>query len=237
MSPAASAPRRYVSAMATSVPGAQPGLRERKKQRTRELIAETARGLFVQRGFDSVTVAEIARASEVSEKTVFNYFPTKEDLVYWRLEAFEAQLLAAIRERPAGTSALEAFGRFLTSQRGWLSEKDPQARGRMVAVARLITDSPALIAREQQVFEHFTHSLAALLVEETGAEPGDVTSWVAANALMGVHRVLVVSMPRGVLAGVARARLARDVAEQAERALGALAQGLGGYAVKAGDGA
>jgi len=222
--------------MATSVPGAQPGLRERKKQRTRELIAETARALFVQRGFDHVTVAEIARAAEVAEKTVFNYFPTKEDLVYWRLEAFEAQLLAAIRDRPAGSSALDAFGRFLTSQRGWLSEKDPQARDRMVAVARMITDSPALIAREQQVFERFTDSLAALLAEETGAEPGDVASWVAANALMGVHRALVTSMRRGVLAGVSRARLARDAAVQAEQALGALAQGLGGYAVKAGDG-
>lgn len=57
------------------------GLRERKKQRTRELIAETARRLFSARGFDRVTVAEIARAAEVSEQTVFNYFPTKEDLV------------------------------------------------------------------------------------------------------------------------------------------------------------
>jgi AcrR family transcriptional regulator len=236
MSPAASAPRRYVSAMATSAPGAQPGLRERKKQRTRELIAETARRLFVERGFDGVTVAEIARAAEVAEKTVFNYFPTKEDLVYWRLEAFEAQLLAAIRERPAGTSALDAFGRFLAAQRGWLAEKNPEAGGRMVAVARMITDSPALMAREQQVFEQFTHSLAALLAEETGAQAGDVTSWVAANALMGVHRALVVSMRRGVLAGVARARLARDVTEQADRALGALAQGLGGYAVKPADG-
>jgi AcrR family transcriptional regulator len=110
----------------------------------------------VQRGFNHVTVAEIARAAEIAEKTVFNYFPTKEDLVYWRLKAFEAQLLAAIRERPGGASALEAFGQFLTSQRGWLGEKDPQARERMVAIARMITDSPALIAREQQVFERFT---------------------------------------------------------------------------------
>ena len=61
------------------------GLRERKKQQTRELIAETARRLFTERGFERVTVAEIARAAEVSEQTVFNYFPTKEELVFWRL--------------------------------------------------------------------------------------------------------------------------------------------------------
>src|SRR3954467_12797148 len=78
------------------------GLRELKKQRTRELIAETARRLFAERGFERVTVAEIARAAEVSEQTVFNYFPTKEDLVYWRLEAFEDELLSAVRERAAG---------------------------------------------------------------------------------------------------------------------------------------
>ena len=65
------------------------GLRERKKQQTRELIAETARRLFAERGFEQVSVAEIARTADVSEKTVFNYFPTKEDLVYWRLESFE----------------------------------------------------------------------------------------------------------------------------------------------------
>jgi AcrR family transcriptional regulator len=73
------------------------GLRERKKQRTRELIAETARRLFGERGFDRVTVAEVARAAEVSEQTVFNYFPTKEDLVYFRLESFEEELLRTVR--------------------------------------------------------------------------------------------------------------------------------------------
>src|SRR5215212_10605446 len=101
---------------------ATSGLRERKKQRTRELIAEMARRLFVERGFDAVPVTEIARDAEVSEKTVFNYFPTKEDLVFWRLEAFEDELLSAVRERGAGESALEAFGRFITAQRGLLGQ-------------------------------------------------------------------------------------------------------------------
>src|SRR5881398_1947441 len=96
----------------------EPGLRERKKQRTREQIAETARRLFVERGFDRVTVAEIARAADVSEATVFNYFPTKEDLVYWRLETFEEELLEAVRGREPGESFLAAFGRFVLAQRG-----------------------------------------------------------------------------------------------------------------------
>src|SRR3954462_9488592 len=96
------------------------GLRERKKQQTRQLIAETARRLFAERGFEAVPIAEIARAADVSEKTVFNYFPTKEDLVYWRLEEFEEQLLDSIRNRRPRESALEGFGRFMLEPRGLL---------------------------------------------------------------------------------------------------------------------
>ena len=73
------------------------GLRERKKQQTREAIAAAAFDLFTERGFDGVTVAEVARRADVSEATVFNHFPTKEDLIYARLEAFETALLEAIR--------------------------------------------------------------------------------------------------------------------------------------------
>src|SRR5215211_6851502 len=94
------------------------GLRERKKERTRQLIADTARQLFAERGFDAVTVAEIARQAEVAEKTVYNYFPTKEDLFYSRLEAFEEELLAAIRERGEGESVLAAFEGFILEPRG-----------------------------------------------------------------------------------------------------------------------
>src|SRR3954466_7134018 len=98
-----------------------PGLRERKKQRTRELIADTARRLFAERGFERVTVAEIAREAEVAEATVFNYFPTKEDLFYSRLAAFEDELLEALRRRPAGTSVAAAFAEFLLRSGGVLT--------------------------------------------------------------------------------------------------------------------
>ena len=146
------------------------GLRERKKEQTRQLIAETARGLFTERGFERVTVAEIARVADVSEQTVFNYFRTKEDLVFWRLESFEQDLLTTIRERPPGDSVLAAFKRFVLVQRGLLGKADPEARELLAAITRMITESPSLLAREQQIFAGYTGSLAALIADERGAD-------------------------------------------------------------------
>jgi AcrR family transcriptional regulator len=217
------------------MPAAEPttaapeGLRERKKRLTREAIAETARRLFAERGFEAVPIAEIAQAADVSEKTVFNYFPTKEDLVYWRLAAFEEQLLDSIRDREPGESALGGFGRFLRQPRGLLANDAPEE---LVRVTRMIATSPALLAREQQIFSRYTDALARLLAEETGRPPDDVEARVAANALIGVHRTLVEYTRAKVLAGVGNPRLRRDVLAQTDRALTALERGFGDYAVR-----
>jgi AcrR family transcriptional regulator len=208
-----------------------PGLRERKKQRTRELIAETARRLFGERGFDRVTIAEVAREAEVSEQTVFNYFPTKEDLVYWRLEGFEEELLAAVRDRGAGESIVRAFGRFVTQRRGLLSERDPEARQRLLEITRMITESPALLARERQIFDRYTTSLSGLIGNELGAHGDDVLPWVIANALMGVHRALVDYTRRRIVAGASSDRIARELEARAERAIATLEHGLGSIGV------
>jgi AcrR family transcriptional regulator len=206
------------------------GLRERKKQQTRQLIAETARELFSERGFEAVPVAEIARTADVSEKTVFNYFPTKEDLVYWRLESFEEELLAAIRDREPGEPALAAFARFILVPRGMLAAGEHGER--LAGVARMIEASPALLAREQQVFARYTDALAAVLAEETGAE--DPEPWIAANAMMGLHRALVSHARRRVGDGVRNPALARDVRARGRRAVELLETGLGAYAVRPG---
>jgi AcrR family transcriptional regulator len=216
----------------STVESPQPGLRERKKEQTRQLIAETARGLFGERGFERVTVAEIARAAEVSEQTVFNYFPTKEDLVYWRLRSFEDELLATIRDREPGEPALAAFRRFLLAQRGLLAKQEPQAREELAALTRMITASPALLAREEQIFAGYTASLAALLAQETGADAADLRPSVAANAMMGVHRALVHHARRRVVEGVRHPKLAAEVRTRAEEALALLDDGLEDYAVK-----
>jgi AcrR family transcriptional regulator len=209
-----------------------PGLRERKKLQTRQLIAETARRLFAERGFAAVTVADVARAADVSEATVFNYFPTKEDLFYSGLEAFEEELLASVRERERGESLVAAFGRFVLEPRGLLAAEDPETVERLAAISRVIEESPALLAREQRIFAGYTDSLAALLAEETHADAGDVSPWVAANALMGVHRALVAHTRRAILAGARNPQLARRVSTQARQALALLERGLGDYATR-----
>src|SRR5215472_3785473 len=139
------------------------GLRERKKQRTRQLIAETARQLFVEDGFDKVSVAGVARAAEVSEATVFNYFPTKEDLVFQGMEAFEDELLATVRDRPAGEPIVAAFARFVLQPRGLLAAEDDEAARYLSGVSRMIAESPALLSRERDVLAGYTASLAVLI--------------------------------------------------------------------------
>jgi AcrR family transcriptional regulator len=206
------------------------GLRERKKQQTRQLIAETALRLFTERGFENVRVAEIARAADVAEKTVYNYFPTKEDLVYSRLESFEAELLDAIRSRGRGESILIAFERFVTAPRGLLAAKEGAEQLR--AVTTMIASSPALLAREQQIFERFTEALARLLAQETGARAGDVEPWVIANSLIGIHRSLIDYVRRRTLEGATAPEVGREVRREAKQAFARLERGLADYAVK-----
>jgi AcrR family transcriptional regulator len=211
---------------------ATPGLRERKKQQTRQAIADTARRLFSERGFDAVTVAEIARAADVAEKTVFNYFPTKEDLFYSRLEAFEEELLAAIGGRPAGESAIAAFRDFLMARRGVFDMSDEDATEQLRTITRVITGSPALLAREREVLGRYTAALAALLAEETGAGAVALEPRVVAEALIGVHRSLIDYVRRRSLAGAGAADIRREVRREAKRAFARLESGLDDYAVK-----
>jgi AcrR family transcriptional regulator len=211
----------------------QPGLRERKKQRTRAVIADAALGLFLERGFEAVTIAEIAEAAEVDAKTIYNYFPSKPDLVFQRLEAFEQALLDAVRDRKPGESILAAFARFVLDTHGLLADED--ASKQLGAVNRMIVASPTLLAHEQQVFARFTASLAALIAQETGAHPDDVQPSVVAHALIGFHRSLIEYVRRETLAGTPNTRLVRDLRRQAGPALSALEHGLGGYGEKEAD--
>ena len=209
---------------------AELGLRERKKRRTRQLIFDAANRLFAERGFDSVTVTEIARAAEVSEVTVFNYFPTKEDLFYGGMQFFEEQLIEAVRSRARGESALSAFRRRLLEGAGRLTSRESVAA--IKKGARAIATSPGLVARERAIVDRYTRQLAMVLAEETGAAADDVEVLGTAGALMVVHRMLVERVRKRVLAGQRGAELVDDYKSQARRAFRRLERGLGSYGVK-----
>lgn len=203
------------------------GLRERKKQRTRQQIADAAWSLIVERGFEQVTVAEIARAADVSEATVFNYFPAKEDLVFHALEDFEAEMLDAVRHRPAGCGVLDAFADFVFDVRGYLASDAPEDAAAMRSVARVISQSPSLQARERQIYDRYTSALAGVIAAEGEAEADDLGSWVVANALVGLQRSVVDYVRRALLSGTDLPSIRAAVRGQGRKALVALRQGLG----------
>jgi AcrR family transcriptional regulator len=208
----------------------QTGLRERKKQQTKQAIFDAARRLFAERGFDEVTVAEIASAADVSEVTVFNYFPSKEDLFYGGMQFFEEQLLEAVRTRPRGESAIKALRRRLLESSDGLRTKERIAA--IVKAAEMVSASPSLVAREREIVERYTRRLAELLAAETKTGSDDVEAMAAAAALIGAHRVIVEDVRRRVLAGRRGAALVEDARSQIRRAFGRLERGLGDYAVK-----
>ena len=209
---------------------AELGLRERKKRQTRQLIFDTAHRLFGERGFESVTVAEIAHAAEVSEVTVFNYFPTKEDLFFGGMQFFEEQLIEAVRNRARGESAVSAFRRRVMEGAPALATKERYAAIKRAAQA--ISASPALGVRERNIVRHYMLQLAGVLAEDTGVAADDVEPLAAAATLMVVHRMLVDHIRKQVVAGRRGSQLVEDFRSQARRAFRRLEHGLGDYAVK-----
>lgn len=217
--------------MALSSARPSRGLRERKKQQTRDLIADSALELFLERGYDAVTIAEVAEHAAVDVKTIYNYFSSKPDLVYHPFEAFWADVLAAVRERGAGESVLASFSRFLVPLDGLLA--DTHATTRLQGLTQLIVQSPTLLGYEDQVYARFTLELAELLAAETAAGPRDIEPSVVAYGLIGLHRSLVAYARAGTMAGMTNSSVARRVRAQAKRAVALLETGYGSFGVRA----
>src|SRR5258708_4150085 len=195
------------------------GLRESKKLRTRHEIAEHAMRLFVARGFDHVTVAEVAAAAGVSEKTVFNYFPTKEDLFFDEVPAREAALVTAVREREPGESILSSL------RRRQLAECPRLCSEGFGKFARVIEDSPALKGKELEVMSRFVQVLTDAIQSELKIDERDAR--IAASFLVTVHRQAFHAARKQALAGRHGPAATRRLRADLERAYALLEHRLG----------
>ena len=205
------------------------GLREMKKQQTRQSISHQATRLFLRHGFDRVTIADVAAAAQVAKMTVTNYFPRKEDLALDLHEVFVALLARTVAERAPGESALAALRRgFLEA----LRRHDAVIGFSGPDFARMITESPALVARLREFHEEREDALAAVLAEETDAGPDDVLPRLVAAQLGGVHRVLFRETVCRTVRGETHEEIEAALAESAKTAFDLLEPSLGGYATR-----
>jgi AcrR family transcriptional regulator len=207
----------------------KPGLRERKKAQTRLAISNVATKMFIERGFDDVTVAEVAAAADVSVATIFNYFETKEELFFDREgETIEAQRRFIV-ERKAGETITSVL------HREFLAAIDAGVLQLMVhgpSFFRTIDGSSALRARVRLGFEKAEASLADTLAEETAAAAGDPTPQLVAAMLVAIQRTLLESAAAAALRGDAVASTKRRLRQVCDRAFVLLEGGIRGYGRK-----
>ncbi len=138
------------------------GLREQKKAKTRKMISDLATQLFIEQGFDKVTVAEIAKRAEVSVPTLFNYFPNKESMVFDEDEKREIRLIAAVSERKKDQSILDALQEHFLGTQAMRPENIPQ----ITAFNKLIESSPELVNYSRQMWLRYEQSLANQILKE-----------------------------------------------------------------------
>jgi AcrR family transcriptional regulator len=204
---------------------AERGLRERKKQETRRHISNVATHLIALRGFENVTVADVAEAADVSRMTVFNYFPRKEDLYLDRHADRVAALAAAIGEREPGESVVTALRRH---HHELLAAEHPLS-GAIAGAAgfyRVLYASPALVSRMHEQGQEIDDAIAEVLVAE-GEEP--VRARLVAGLVGATVRTVFACAVRRIVAGDDAAAVRRDQVEVIDQAFDLLERGIGPY--------
>ncbi|OLZ73233.1 TetR family transcriptional regulator [Streptomyces amritsarensis] len=200
------------------------GLRESKKLRTRRRLAATALELFLERGFDAVSVADVAAAAEVSKPTLFRYFPTKEDLLLDRFADHQDEVARVVRDRPAGRSPVGAVhAHFLTA----LAERDPITglcdHPGVLAFQRLLYTTASLESR----LSHYTDREVELLAAALEAESvPPLAARLAAVQLVAVRHELGRENWQRLAAGQSADEAHPAAVADADLAFGMLADGL-----------
>jgi AcrR family transcriptional regulator len=153
----------------------QPGLRERKKQQTREKIARVALQLFSERGYDRTTLADIADAADVSPRTIFSYYESKEDILFCEEGVFIERLKRMLEDRPEGTTTVDAMRDFLSS----LEPPDGEAKLRK----KIVNSSLALEMRMRARHGQLEPMLAASIAKDLDAGPDDLRPLLIAASI------------------------------------------------------
>jgi AcrR family transcriptional regulator len=198
-------------------------LRERKKLETHRSVWQTALQLFEERGFDNVTVAEIAAAANVSKMTVFNYFPTKEDLVFAPMEEHIEDLAKVVRERRADETVIVAMRRYVLER---LAARDPVSglndSPGISALRRLVMSTPSLEPR----LRSFVFRTQAALVQELAKETDQLTAQVVAAQIVGARGVLMLHIAQAITAGRSADDIHPEAVEQTHHVFDLLEQGI-----------
>ncbi|MGW6736068.1 TetR/AcrR family transcriptional regulator [Streptomyces sp. NPDC055013] len=185
------------------------GLRERKKRETRQRISDIATGLFLEHGFVTVTIAEVAEAADVSVNTVYNYFPAKEDLFFDRSAGVVDQLSRWVRGREDGESAVRAVLRELRAEVEAVSPRVGLLEG-YDRFMRCIQEAPPLRSRlwsmQQEIHDH----LASTLREETGADAADPLPGLIAGQIAWIHQAVFVRIGQEMAAGRNPGKVSRE---------------------------
>jgi AcrR family transcriptional regulator len=212
--------------------GASAGesLRERKKRLLRQRLTDTATAMFLERGFEAVRVTEIADACGVSEKTVYNYFPTKESLILDRWDATIVALQDGLAEPgvPPVEAALRILGRELDGLTSWLAAQDDPARasGQVARFGELIGASPALRAHQRDMTDRLVAVAAAALARRAGISPDDPEPRIAGIALIGLWDVQFRALRRHLDGRRPPAQVHAAVMAEVRRAARLIADGL-----------
>ncbi|WP_327671124.1 MULTISPECIES: TetR/AcrR family transcriptional regulator [unclassified Streptomyces] len=205
-----------------SSPDPAPGLRELKKQRTRQTLSETAVRLFMERGYDNVSVAEVAAAAEVSKPTLFRYFAAKEDLVLHRFADHEDEAARVVAGRGDGEAPLGALRRHFLDG---LRRRDPVTglcdHPAVLAYQRMLYGTPQLVARLYGYQERSERVLA----EALGGSP--VRARIAAGQIVATQRILAEENVRRIVAGESADELEAVAVSTAEEGFRQLGEGIG----------
>ncbi|NXY97757.1 TetR family transcriptional regulator [Streptomyces sp. BR123] len=204
--------------------GTELGLRESKKQETRQLISDCATRLFIEQGFEQTTIAEIAAAARVAKKTVTNYFPRKEDLALDHHEVFTQLLARTVAERAPGEAPLVALGRAF---RATLVEHSPVAGFTGLAFARMVADSPTLCARLRELHDLREEALAKALAAATPRTAPAIAPRTAAALIAAADRLLFRRVQELTLAGRTDDEIEAELTPEADHAYVLLVAALG----------